>query len=132
MRRRAVAGSVLASAALLGSVLVETAAVGRPAPEARPALSPRAAVTTESGSPGGLGGPAARAASTWAATSPCGTAGGRPDPRVAGTRWLLDGHGHTLRQTCFEKRLLRQDGTGYLDSGTSRSPAAAPTGPGRR
>ena len=25
---------------------------------------------------------------------------------------LLDGHGHTLRQTCFEKRLLRQDGTG--------------------
>ena len=28
---------------------------------------------------------------------------------------LLDGHGHTVRQTCFEKRLLRQDGTGYLD-----------------
>ena len=27
---------------------------------------------------------------------------------------LLDGHGHTLRQTCFEKRLLRQDGTGFV------------------
>ncbi|HEX2387863.1 MAG TPA: right-handed parallel beta-helix repeat-containing protein [Solirubrobacterales bacterium] len=26
----------------------------------------------------------------------------------------VDGNGHTLRQTCFEKRLLRQDGTGYL------------------
>jgi hypothetical protein len=28
---------------------------------------------------------------------------------------LLDGRGHTLRQTCFEKRLLRQDGTGYVE-----------------
>ena len=28
---------------------------------------------------------------------------------------LLDGHGHTLRQGCFEKRLLRQDGTGYVE-----------------
>ena len=28
---------------------------------------------------------------------------------------LLDGHGHTLRQTCFEKRLLRQDGTGFVE-----------------
>ena len=28
---------------------------------------------------------------------------------------VLDGHGHTIRQSCFEKRLLRQDGTGYLD-----------------
>jgi hypothetical protein len=27
----------------------------------------------------------------------------------------LDGHGHTLRQTCFERRLLRQDGTGPVD-----------------
>ena len=26
----------------------------------------------------------------------------------------LDGNGHTIRQTCFEKRLLRQDGTGFL------------------
>ena len=26
----------------------------------------------------------------------------------------LNGHGHTIRQTCFEKRLLRQDGTGFL------------------
>jgi hypothetical protein len=25
---------------------------------------------------------------------------------------LLDGKGHTIRQTCFEKRVLRQDGTG--------------------
>jgi len=28
---------------------------------------------------------------------------------------LLAGHGHTLRQTCFEQRVLRQDGTGYLE-----------------
>ena len=28
---------------------------------------------------------------------------------------LLDGHGHTLRQTCFEKRLLRSDGTGFVE-----------------
>jgi predicted outer membrane repeat protein len=27
---------------------------------------------------------------------------------------LLDGAGHTIRMTCFEKRLLRQDGTGFL------------------
>jgi hypothetical protein len=27
----------------------------------------------------------------------------------------LDGHGHTLRQSCFERRLVRQDGTGPLD-----------------
>ena len=26
----------------------------------------------------------------------------------------LDGGGHIIRQTCFEKRVLRQDGTGYL------------------
>ncbi len=35
------------------------------------------------------------------------------DPiRESARPMLLDGHGHTLRQTCFEKRLLRQDGTG--------------------
>jgi hypothetical protein len=28
---------------------------------------------------------------------------------------LLDGKGHTLRQGCFEKRLLRQDGTGFVE-----------------
>ena len=45
----------------------------------------------------------------------------------------LDGHGHTIRQTCFEKRLLRQDGTGYLHlQGRRASPEADPTGPGRR
>ena len=27
----------------------------------------------------------------------------------------LDGGGHTLRQGCFEKRLLRQDGTGFVE-----------------
>jgi predicted outer membrane repeat protein len=27
----------------------------------------------------------------------------------------LDGNGHTLRQGCFEKRLLRQDGTGFVE-----------------
>jgi hypothetical protein len=46
----------------------------------------------------------------------------------------LDGHGHTLRQTCFEKRLLRQDGTGFvllknvtLTRGGSDGPGAAVT-----
>ena len=39
----------------------------------------------------------------------------------------LDGNGHTIRQSCFEKRLLRQDGTGFLDCATSASRAAAPT-----
>ena len=28
---------------------------------------------------------------------------------------VLDGHGYSIRQACFEKRLLRQDGTGFLD-----------------
>jgi predicted outer membrane repeat protein len=37
------------------------------------------------------------------------------DPMRESTRPVtLDGHGHTLRQTCFEKRLLRQDGTGFV------------------
>jgi hypothetical protein len=47
---------------------------------------------------------------------------------------LLDGHGHTIRQTCFEKRVLRQDGTGYLElrrvtltRGGSDGPGAAAT-----
>jgi predicted outer membrane repeat protein len=47
---------------------------------------------------------------------------------------LLDGHGHTLRQSCFEKRLLRQDGTGYVElrdvtltRGGSDGPGAAVT-----
>jgi hypothetical protein len=46
----------------------------------------------------------------------------------------LDGNGHTLRQVCFEKRLLRQDGTGYLElkevtltRGGSDGPGAAVT-----
>lgn len=47
---------------------------------------------------------------------------------------LLDGRGHTLRQGCFEKRLLRQDGTGYVElrrvtltRGGSDGPGAAVT-----
>ena len=50
---------------------------------------------------------------------------------------VLDGHGHTLRQSCFEKRLLRQDGTGWLDirdvtltRGGSDGPGAALTSRG--
>jgi hypothetical protein len=46
----------------------------------------------------------------------------------------LIGNGHTLRQTCFEKRLLRQDGTGFvllervkLTRGGSDGPGAAVT-----
>ncbi len=47
---------------------------------------------------------------------------------------VLNGHGHTIRQTCFEKRVLRQDGTGYLElrrvtltRGGSDGPGAALT-----
>jgi hypothetical protein len=50
---------------------------------------------------------------------------------------VLDGHGHTIRQACFEKRLLRQDGTGFLDirdvtltRGGSDGPGAALTSRG--
>jgi hypothetical protein len=46
----------------------------------------------------------------------------------------VDGQGHTLRQFCFEKRLLRQDGTGYVElknitltRGGSDGPGAAVT-----
>jgi Chlamydia polymorphic membrane protein (Chlamydia_PMP) repeat len=46
----------------------------------------------------------------------------------------LDGNGHYLRQTCFEKRVLRQDGTGFvrlrdvwLTRGGSDGPGAAVT-----
>jgi predicted outer membrane repeat protein len=38
------------------------------------------------------------------------------DPiRESSTPVVLDGRGHTLRQGCFEKRLLRQDGTGHVE-----------------
>src|SRR4051812_5118854 len=50
---------------------------------------------------------------------------------------VLEGHGHTIQQTCFEKRLLRQDGTGWLDlrgvtltRGGSDGPGAALTSRG--
>lgn len=50
---------------------------------------------------------------------------------------LFDGHGHKIQQTCFEKRLLRQDGTGFLDirnvtltRGGSDGPGAALTSRG--
>ena len=50
----------------------------------------------------------------------------------------LDGNGHTIRQTCFEKRLLRQDGTGFLliknvtlTRGGNDGPGAAVTTRGR-
>jgi predicted outer membrane repeat protein len=46
----------------------------------------------------------------------------------------VDGGGHVLRQACFEKRLLRQDGTGFVDlknieltGGGSDGPGAAVT-----
>src|SRR5215213_4131972 len=57
------------------------------------------------------------------------------DPiRESARPMMLDGNGHTIRQTCFEKRLLRQDGTGYLllknvtlTRGGSDGPGAAVT-----
>jgi hypothetical protein len=57
------------------------------------------------------------------------------DPMRESARSIrLDGRGHTLRQTCFEKRLLRQDGTGFVElrnvtltRGGSDGPGAAVT-----
>lgn len=57
------------------------------------------------------------------------------DPIRESTRPMtLDGHDHTIRQACFEKRLLRQDGTGFLllknvtlTRGGSDGPGAAVT-----
>src|SRR5215208_3267903 len=57
------------------------------------------------------------------------------DPiRESARPMMLDGNGHTIRQTCFEKRLLRQDGTGFLvlknvtlTRGGSDGPGAAVT-----
>jgi hypothetical protein len=43
---------------------------------------------------------------------------------------LLDGHGHTIRQTCFERRLLRQDGTGHLRIRRVRLTRGGADGPG--
>jgi hypothetical protein len=43
---------------------------------------------------------------------------------------LLDGHGHTIRQTCFEKRVLRQDGTGYLELRRVKLTRGGSDGPG--
>ena len=59
----------------------------------------------------------------------------RGDPmRESARPVLLEGHGHMLRQTCFEKRLLRQDGTGFVElrnvtltRGGSDGPGAAVT-----
>jgi membrane protein implicated in regulation of membrane protease activity len=57
------------------------------------------------------------------------------DPiRESARPMTLDGNGHTLRQTCAEKRVLRQDGTGFLvlknvtlTRGGSDGPGAAVT-----
>ncbi|QBR92812.1 hypothetical protein [Nocardioides euryhalodurans] len=43
---------------------------------------------------------------------------------------VLDGHGFTLSQACFEKRLLRQDGTGFLDVRRVRLMRGGSDGPG--
>ena len=43
---------------------------------------------------------------------------------------MLDGDGHTMRQTCFEKRVLRQDGTGYLLIKDIRLTRGGADGPG--
>src|SRR5215210_7738629 len=47
---------------------------------------------------------------------------------------VVHGHGHTIRQACFERRLLRQDGTGHvalrdihLTRGGADGPGAAVT-----
>jgi predicted outer membrane repeat protein len=53
------------------------------------------------------------------------------DPiRESSTPVLLDGKGHTLRQGCFEKRLLRQDGTGFVELANVTLTRGGSDGPG--
>jgi hypothetical protein len=42
----------------------------------------------------------------------------------------IDGGGHTLRQGCFEKRLLRQDGTGFVEVSNLTMTRGGSDGPG--
>ena len=42
----------------------------------------------------------------------------------------VDGNGHTLRQGCFEKRLLRQDGTGFVELRNVKLTRGGSDGPG--
>jgi hypothetical protein len=42
----------------------------------------------------------------------------------------VDGNGHSIRQSCFEKRVLRQDGTGYLRIHDIRLSRGGSDGPG--
>jgi hypothetical protein len=42
----------------------------------------------------------------------------------------LNGNGHTIRQTCFEKRILRQDGTGFLELNNVTLTRGGNDGPG--
>ncbi|MET0769430.1 MAG: hypothetical protein ABW081_05940, partial [Solirubrobacteraceae bacterium] len=76
--------------------------------------SARAAVTTEEGLRRAWADPLRRRIDLGAdiVLRDCGSG----DPvRESPFPLLLEGHGHTLRQTCFEQRLLRQDGTGFLE-----------------
>ncbi len=53
------------------------------------------------------------------------------DPiRESSSPVVLDGKGHTLRQACFEKRLLRQDGTGYVELRRVKLTRGGSDGPG--
>src|SRR3712207_4598748 len=53
------------------------------------------------------------------------------DPiRESARPMTLDGNGHAIRQTCFEKRVLRQDGTGYLLIKDVRLTRGGSDGPG--
>jgi predicted outer membrane repeat protein len=50
----------------------------------------------------------------------------RESPRAI----ALDGNGHTLRQGCFETRLLRQDGTGFVELRNVKLTRGGSDGPG--
>jgi hypothetical protein len=43
---------------------------------------------------------------------------------------VVHGHGHTIRQSCFERRLLRQDGTGHVALRDIRLTRGGADGPG--
>lgn len=121
------------------AVPVDDAASARPEQAARapldPALDP-ALVTTEQQLRRAWGDPTRTRIDLGAdiALRDCA----RGDPmRESPYPMLLDGHGFTIRQTCFEKRVLRQDGTGWLDirdvtltRGGSDGPGAALTSRG--
>lgn len=117
MRLTAVAAALLASGALLAATLPGVTSQPTSQPRARavaaPEAVPRGTITTEAGLRAAWADPLRSRIDLGADISLHNCFRGDPI-RESPYPMNVDGHGHVLRQTCFEKRLLRQDGTGYL------------------